>query len=298
MEKIPVFIFHIGNPEYLKIVVEQASKKNEVHLLGDKSNKDACSIWDEAEKYVLEDFRLFEKVFFQMSDYSLEFDLNCFKRFFIMKNYMIANNINNMVFADSDLMIYTDFTEYYATHKCHVALSIPERQDNYRWTAQAHCSFWTLDYLIDFLDYVTETYKTNNDLLKKKYNYHIENNLKGGVCDMTLLYLWSKDKSGVHNIARTMENSVFDHCLGSPDNYYDNEFSYNKLLHAKKVFFKNEIPFFKSNNGDYIEARVIHCQGSAKTLIPFLVNFKFATPKAYLLRYIEIADRLLKRMKK
>ena len=295
MIKTPVFIFHLGNPEYLEQVICQAQKNNEVHLLGDLSNKDICPIWDEAEKYIPADYYEFEKVFEQMSDYSLDFDLNCFKRFFIMREYMKKNNLSQMVFLDSDVLLYINMSEYYDKYKCNTALSIPERQSDFRWTAQAHCSFWTLEYLSDFIDFTMETYSGDKEKLREKYGHHVKNSIKGGVCDMTLLYLWSLTKDGIYNTCKITDDAVFDHCLGSAGNYYDNEYKYIKSLQSKKIVFKQDQPYLLTKSGKQIKANALHCQGAAKALIPFILNFKFRTFPTYMARYTEIAKRLLKK---
>lgn len=297
MNKIPVFVFHKGNPSYLKFVIKQAEKYNEVHLLGDESNQKICKIWDKIENYIGENYLQFKKEFVQMSDYSLEFDLNCYKRFFVMYNYMISKNIDKMVFADSDLLIYTDFSIYFNNKNCSVALSIPYKQDNYRWTAQAQCSLWTRDALKNFLDYLLYTYKENLDKLKEKYNYHLSHNLKGGVCDMTLLYLWSKTYKGeLYNIAPVVDNQIFDHNFGSSGNYYDNEYKFNKILRTKVVIFKSGYPYFINiKEKKLIKANVIHCQGSAKALIISLLKCKYGTLRQYMCRYTEMVHRFIKK---
>lgn len=298
MNKIPVFIFHKGNPEYLKYTIQQAQKYNEVHLLGDISNKDLCDKWSLADNYIPDDYYEFENSFVQMSDYTLEFDLICFKRFFIMRDYMEKKNLSEMVFADSDLLLYINLTDFYERNRCKVSLSIPERQNNFRWTAQAHCSFWTLEYLADFLKFNIEIYKNNTEKLKKKYQYHKEHNIKGGVCDMTLLYLWSQDKEEVFNTSQIYDSSTFDHCLGSAGNYSDNEYRFNRILHLKKIIFSDGQPYFLTVSGERIRANILHCQGSAKALIPNLMCYKYNTFSAYRKRYIEVFKRILNKIRR
>lgn len=299
MNKIPVMVFHQGNPDYLKKTVELAEKNNnEVHLIGDASNKGVSRIWANADEYVPSDYEEFEKAFVQMSDYSLTFDLICFKRFFIMREYMLKNNIDEMVFADSDLLVYTDLSEFYKKHNCKASVSIPARQENYRWTAQAHCSYWTIEYLKSFLEFTLSTYKSNLSILEEKYDYHKANNVKGGVCDMTLLYLWSKDKPDILNTAIASENAVFDHVFARAENYKDSEYRFDKVLQSKKVEFEDKTPYFISEKGERVQALTIHCQGSAKSFIDGLSEYKYGNLSMYFGRYFEAAKRLLKRLGK
>jgi hypothetical protein len=298
MDRTPVFVFHSGNPLYLQYTIKQAEKFNIVHLLGDTSNKNVCEIWCESEKYVPSDYFEFEKSFVQMSDYPLDFDLNCFKRFFIMRDYMEKHNIQQMLFADSDLLLYVDVTEYYEKYKCKASLSIPNRQDNFRWTAQAHCSFWTLEYLTDFLRFTIDFYKNNIEILQDKYNYHITHSIRGGVCDMTLLYLWSCSKESILNICESIDGAVFDHCISDSGNYYDNEYKYNVVLQAKKVVFDEMVPYCEKTDGERTKMYALHCQGSAKALIPHLLDGNMGTLATYKERYEEVAKRLLKKYRR
>ena len=299
MTQIPILVFHLGNPSYLNLMIKQAIKQgNIVHLIGDDSNRDICDNWSSADSYVPLDYFEFEKNFVQMSDYPLAFDLNCFKRFFIMREYMQKKNIDKMIFADSDLMIFTNLSEFYNRNVCGASLSIPKRQNKYRWTAQAHCSFWTIDYLSDFLDFVKNEYVNHIDVLTEKFKYHIKNSIKGGVCDMTLLYLWSEDKKGIYNTAPIQDSKCFDHCIGSADNYLDNEFEYNKILRLKKVGYDNDGPFCKTLQGEKVHMYTLHCQGSAKSLMPYIFDGNINSFRAYSNRYIQGLKRFIVKKRK
>lgn len=294
---IPVFVFHMGNPDYLQLMIKQAEKSgNTVFLLGDESNKHVCQNWYLAADYVPNEFETFLKVFVQLSDYPIDFDINCFKRFFIMKDFMMRNNIEKMFFADSDLLIFTNITEYFINKNYGASLSIPMRQNNFRWTAQGHSSFWTIEYLSDFLAFTIRMYSEKIDLLKEKYIYHIEHSLKGGVCDMTLLYLWSKEKDEIFNSAKIIAGTAFDHCIGSASNYKDDEYKFNKLLQAKIVKYEDDKPYCISN-GQKIYMNTLHCQGSAKALMPYIIDGRLASYECYYMRYKKAFQRIVNRLR-
>lgn len=299
MDRIPVFVFHKGNPDYLKKMVDFAViSNNEIHLVGNDENKNVSAIWANADDYLSDSFYEFEKAFIQLSDYSYDFDMMCFKRFYIMLEYMKKNKLDEMIFADSDMLIFTDLTEFFRKNKCKVSLSIPKRQENFRWAAQASCSYWTIEYLEDFLLFVIDMYKNHIDVLKEKYAYHIANAAKGGVCDMTLLYLWSREKEGVLNTAMDVDGVVLDHVVGRSDNYLDNEYAFHKILKVKKVKFKNKKPYFIRDDGTEIMAATIHCQGSTKSLIDELINYRFASFRMLFDRYTQGAKRMISKLGK
>lgn len=298
MNQIPIFVFHVGNPSYLNLMIMQAQKsENVVHLLGDDSNKGICDNWASVEDYVPKDYLYFEKIFVQMSDYPLAFDLNCFKRFFVMREYMQRNSIKKMIFADSDLMIFSNLSDFYHKNICGASLSIPKRQDNYRWTAQAHSSFWTIEHLSDFLDFVQCEYVNHIDVLTEKYKYHLKNSVKGGVCDMTLLYLWSLNKDDILNTAIVNNGMTFDHCIGEASNYLDNEFKYNRILRIKAVGFDDVGVYCTTINGQRVHMHTLHCQGAAKPMMAHIYNKNLNTFGAYKDRYLEGFNRIARKQK-
>jgi len=138
-------------------------------------------------------------------------------------------------------------------------------------------------------------YSHHKERLKEKHRYHLANSIKGGVCDMTLLYLWSKGKENVFNTCKANDGEAFDHCIGQSSNYYDNEYKYNSILHVKKVKFLNGVPYCFTEKGDKVRMLVLHCQGSTKTVMNDLTDGKAYRVSTYFRRYIDIIRRLLKR---
>ena len=174
-----------------------------------------------------------------MSSNRYEFELICFKRYFILKKIMEEIKEENAIMLDSDILTYInfsncDFTKYYC------GLSINMKQNDYRWSVSPHCSFWSMEAINDFTKYCIDTYSNNIEILNNKYNYHKERSIKGGICDMTLLYLWSKNKKNIFNICVNRNNETFDHCLSSSENYFKNEYQLNRILGIKKVIIIRE----------------------------------------------------------
>ena len=77
-------------------------------------------------------------------------------------------------------------------------------------------------------------------LLLKKWNYQREHNLAGGVCDMTLVYLWSKDNDRVLNSARIFDGGTIDQNLCDRVNFSENEYRYNSFAGIKKYVIRKD----------------------------------------------------------
>ncbi len=292
MDSVPIIICHEGRQPYLRVCIEQAKKfNNTVILVGDESNKDMNSdYWYHAADLETDEWREFEGVFCNMSTNPAKFELLCFKRFFMMHSLMERDIIHECVHIDSDVLCYFDFSKYQGGQKVLATLGIPRKQDRYRWGASAMTSYWTKEGIASFCDFVISTYKNNRALLIEKWNYQQVHNLPGGICDMTLLYLWSK-QCGETKITNTMKEftvesgmAVIDNNINSTESYTDDRYAYHALFNMKKVTFRDGIPYLHRSDGTKIQTLVLHFQGGAKRYMRFYANeCRFERPLYYFL---------------
>lgn len=276
MEKgiIPVLFIHTGNQDYLQYTVAQAEKTNSnVFLLGDESNQKTAQKWVCMEEYFTERYVRFTENYVHMSSNPYVFELNCFRRFFVSYEFAIRNNIREFMMLDSDLLAFVNFSDI-DFQGCDAAFSMPYDQSNYIWTASPHCSYWTIDALDDFLNYLTYAYNEGISQLEEKWKYNHDNHMPGGICDMTLLYLWAQSDSGFHiyNTAQIRNNAVFDHFLSVSEGYRQGDFQRNRYCEMKKLKFEQGIPYFLYKDGQWIRTYTIHAQGRSKLYIPTLYN--------------------------
>tara|TARA_Y100000816_G_C26070778_1_gene563199 strand:- start:976 stop:1527 length:552 start_codon:yes stop_codon:yes gene_type:complete len=125
---------------------------------------------------------------------------------FFMDNSILLNvNVNELDF-DWDKVYYC----------------IPDNSKKpYRWSASLHCAVVNLEFLSNFVSMCLEYYQDENkmSILREKYDYHTSKGQPGGICDMTLLYLYSKDNEVVNLL-----DYGFDHTITSDEssksNYY------------------------------------------------------------------------------
>lgn len=263
--KVPVVIYHCGQAEYLKTALKSAADFNEnVVLLGNDANRDYCRNWVNVHALDHTRYEKFKKAYKLMASYDPAFDLIMFEKYFVFSEWMKKNKVKKAFLLDSDLLTYCDFDQFDFVNTAYAALSIPKIQEPYIWAASPHVSFWTMDAIDDFCDFVVDMYENHLEKLEEKYAYHLEKKVPGGVCDMTLLYLWSVNKENVYNTAVWNQNGVFEHCMGISKNYVDGDFLMNKFTGVKMLEYKSGVPYLKASNGLYIRAWVLHFQGLAK----------------------------------
>ena len=273
-EDIPVIIFHQGCPKHLPYSVRSAERYNRrVILLGDEANKHVAQEWYDSSRLNLDRYNEFEKVFVNYSTYTDFFALICFKRYFLYYELMKEMGFERIMVAESDLYNCADYSSIPSLRNAYAMVSTTEGQDkNYGWSSCCHCSYWTMEALDDFLSFCRNTFENNRALLEEKWNYHKEHSLAGGVCDMTLVYLWMKDKPEVINSALVFDGGTIDQNLCDRANYTEEEYKYNSFAKIKKYVFKKDEegvrrPYLTAGDGKLVKVYAIHCSGRGKTAI-------------------------------
>lgn len=301
---LPIFIHHelnekpqtggSGNQAYVKTCISQARKFNpEVILFGDESNKTYCEKWVDASKFSNSKWKEFLSVFENFSTYPDAWAKGIFKRFFIFEEYMKSNKIEKCVILDSDVLVWCDFEKLSLIENADVALEINEDQrlknlpfeNQYRWGACCGVSTMTLEALSNFTEFCIETYRSHKSKLLEKWNIHLEYHLSGGICEMSLLYLWVKECSSTYNIVNLgiIHDSVLPVVVtnGTEIQYQVNRkikvMNRQELGDCLYVEFKEGMPYvYDLVENIYIKALSLHFGGKSKI---FMDNF--AKQKTY-----------------
>jgi len=276
--KYPVAIVHKGSQEYLKWSLMQAKNfANQVVLIGDESNRRFNHIADHQDLRQLKSSYAdeFRKLYSHMSDNSYNFEFFCFERWFILYEYMIRNEIDVIVHLDSDVLLYnTSELEFrHNIDETICAYHIPDQSyQDMKWFASGHCSFWTRDGLGRFCLFILEKYRHHLAELKKKWDWHQDTKMEGGICDMTLLYLFYKENHKIiQNNAKSDKGFTYDMNINTADNFYSNEYETKRtwlLNHNKKIFFPDHLPYcLNIMEGAPVQFLCLHCQGRTKLLM-------------------------------
>lgn len=262
---IPVILIHKGYQDYLGCAIGQALKNNPVHLIGDTSPpivhdnfkfehlKEYCEGCDE-----------FMSIYEHLNTSPFGYEIFCYLRWFILKNYMEKHNLDNVFYIDSDVLLFVNVTEKWK-HFDQYVLTLAHR-------CAAITSFVTLEGVTSFCDLLTETYSNKNSYNYKKiashYNIRKEFGLDGGVCDMTLLEFFHScsDCGGgpgkVGEMMQIINDSTYDHNINVPDQGFS-------FKNGKKDFeIKEGVPYvFNNRLNKEIKFNSLHFQGVAKALM-------------------------------
>lgn len=208
---IPVLVHHELNQknqtggasgqQYVRTCIVQAKRYNEkVVLFGDESNRDWCDEWYDVSDFKYQRWEDFLRVFENYSDYPDAWAKGIFKRFFVFEDYLKRNGLTECVILDSDVLTYINFSNWDELKGIDAAIEIALNQrierlpyDNgLKWRACVGIGYMKLSVLSEFIDFCIETYANNKQLLMEKWEVHQEYSLSGGLCEMSLLYLWQK----------------------------------------------------------------------------------------------------------
>jgi len=241
---IPVVFIHKGDHDYLTVAIEQANQRNEVVLLHEPKG-----LWG---------------LDYEHMNFTTEQSIRRnIERWFSLLDWMESNDREEAFYCDSDVMVYCDVTEVVGSwSSCVVSVQIPYQQWAYRWSASAHCSYWTHDALAEFCLFITNTYRGDKLRLREKWQWHRETGTPGGICDMTLLFLWLEQRGmeGVVNNAQVIGDATFDHNINVPENYYPDEY---QMEGARKTVILNPSGYVGWNDrlGQAVKFNALHFQG-------------------------------------
>jgi hypothetical protein len=246
---IPVVFIHFGEIQNYLIdsITQAASFNNKVYLLTDNTSV-ICKAEIIDSKQINSDEILFKSFYKHMSSNTYLFDYICIYRWFLLKNFMNTKQIEKVLYLDSDVFLYTHTSSIMTNYDdFEFAYCVPKNQDNYFWAGSACCSIWSKNSLNLFCENITSYYTSNKiEILCEKWKYHSDNSILGGICDMTFLYFFSKEK-GFFNLGNVHNNHSFDFNNASPTNVVSNEYRLHQgnlfQIPTKDISFKNGMPF-------------------------------------------------------
>jgi len=290
MNKEPKIVFiHKGDSWFLPYAINQAAAFNpeNVILLTDTPKKNNAYGVKQIPFNLSDSEAItqFKKHYQHMSTNSAKFEIFCWVRWFHLLDLMKQENLKSVFYLDTDVLLYASahemFNHYSESHDLWCGFSIPEHsEESMDWTASAHTSFWTLESLESFCQFITQSFSDPNLLEKyqQKWSWHQENKSPGGICDMTTLFLfWKKHAAKINNFAKSQHQGVIDHNVNLSLNYSADEY----LLHRKikAITIENNLcSFRKKSTNSPIRTFSAHFQGGAKKYMPLF----YRGPRFYL----------------
>jgi hypothetical protein len=245
--KLPVIFIHQGDSEHIEYILKQAKKYNpasDIFLIGDETNNHYEEvIHDDISKYFKE-AEEFSEFYVHLSPYPYEFELICFNRWFILKEFLETHNINRCVYSDSDVLIYCNVTEEWKNKFffCDFTLS------------QHTCGHFTfinsLNILKDFCNFLMNLYrnKEKTPLFSEFINKIQPQNPGASLCDMSILNLYRNIKPDrIGETSVIINGSIYDHNINKDDGFETEE-------GKKKIYWIDNEPYGKDlKSGEMIK---------------------------------------------
>lgn len=249
---------HQNDSFYLPFSLVQAKESNpksNIFLIGDNSNNYYKFVKHDNTNNYFNQALHFAKTYKHMSPNNFCFELFCFQRWFILKDFMVRNNIQKCVYLDSDVMVYTNLTEEQKKFS-HFDFAISSKVGN------PNCSFINnIEVLENYCNFLIKLY-TNSELFKLLELQLEKKSLKGlkeGISDMTGFEEYFKTKSSnFGTLQHVINDSTYDRNIRRSHGFeMDDE--------IKKIYWVNNQPFCKQlDSGKLIKFNSLHFQGSAK----------------------------------
>lgn len=231
-------------------------------------------------------FRKFKNNYVHLSTNDASFELICFRRYFLLEEHLIKTpEINRFVLLDSDILVYNGISEHIASiveDDKFAGCYIQERLES-ECQISPHVSYWTREGLFEFASFLITAYTCPEMMgrLKTINNKFQADRKRGGISDMTLLYLWATQTKSLKSLNRQHKGNTIDHNISIPHNFHTNEYSAKGEF--KLVRIRDGKPcFIQRLDNKYVFALALHFQGKAKGLMPLLqrkryVIFQFAS---------------------
>lgn len=287
--QIPIVLFHKSEKYYVSCALRAAKAQNkDVTIITDVTPKmytDYAKVEDFSD-YKSQNAEQFATIYQHFSTNPHYFEFTAIEKYFFLLEHMKKHQLEKMLYIDSDLLLYGNMTEiiskYYDSFDVCSCISEQNYEDFY-WTASGHLSLWTYQALEEFCKFILKAYTEDNQVenLKRKWQFHIDNKLSGGICDMTLVYLFLKEtKLKTGNFLNVVENTFsFDNAMkgniGEFQDEYKMEYSFLLGDIIKKIRFKDGYPYaYNKILQKNILLYCLHCQAEAKRLMPMLVKDK------------------------
>jgi len=279
---IPVIFFHYGNPAYLKYALKQARHYNPdspIYLLGDKKNNKYPFVTHVSANSLEAATQQFRGIYKHRSNNSEQYELICFLRWFYIRAFCEANNIEAFIYLDSDVLCYQNFSEL-------SPLPGDTRMANTGDDTgmPAFTYFRNLQVINDFCDHLVHYYSDPDAIatLDRLYQPFIDDpQMMGGISDMALFHLYFHDyPEGTLKIDLIGDDMAVDTNINVSTGY-------EMENGIKKIYWQDNLPYGKNiASGKFIRFVTLHYQGRAKDAMR-----QYYTAGGYrLAKYLETKD--------
>lgn len=261
--KLALVFIHCGHSDYLEHSLRQARTTNpfaKICLIGDSSNNRYPFVEHVPMANHFESAERFSRVYRHYNSNGYNYELFNFQRWFILNDFLKANQISKCVYLDSDVMVYADLSAEFRKF---------EWFDFTLASMICGCTFFLNrpDALDEFCRFVTDVYSGKDryhlDKLVAHYTCLKRNRFGGGVCDMTAFELYHlRHYDTIGEVTHIIEGSAYDPSLNDP---HPGVLMENGI---KKLFWRENKPYgVHARTGTEIRFNTLHFQGELKRLM-------------------------------
>ena len=186
-----ILFFHKSNSSYLPFTLSQVAESNsnsDVVLIGDISNNCYDFITHAQVSDYSDSANEFEKIYEHKSLAPYQFELICFLRWFVFKDYVYKNDIDgDFVCLDSDVLVYQNIERIKPILDGYDLTIRGQGGAGFQW-------FRSKEVLNDFCDFIVKQYTEPNliNRLDLCWFEHQKRNY-GGICDMYMFNFYIEE---------------------------------------------------------------------------------------------------------
>jgi hypothetical protein len=263
-QPLTILYFNEGNAFYLKYSIAQTVERcpsARVILLGDESN----SRYSFVEHHRIRDYsqsaEQFAGIYEHLSTNDREFDLACFRTWFVFSEFVRREKIRGpVVCLDHDILLYEDLAPL-LDGSFDVATT--------KLVGNQYTVFARAELLLSFTEFIAIQYSSQDGLKRLRTIYRTGISpvpLPGGwICDMTLLGLFVLpfvEQGRYRDLGVEWEGGVFDYAFHQAEGY-----AFNRYKSIKKIWIRKGIAWGK-RDGQWVRFRGLHFQVGTKVFLP------------------------------
>ncbi|WP_414584591.1 hypothetical protein [Scytonema sp. PCC 10023] len=290
---VPIVLIHRTDSDYLLYSLSQAKKVNpqsNIHLIGDPSNSHYAFVKHYNILDYFQEAQEFSEYYQHLNTNPYEYEIFCFQRWLVLKNFMLINKIEKCFYMDSDVMLYADMTlEEKRFSRFDFTLSYPPQADS----PSPHCSFINnINALNDFCDFLKEIYLNDSllNIMKLQFDRCAGH---GGACDMTAFREYqNRGRSKIGNTSIILNDSIYDHNI-------NDSHGFEMCNGIKNINLRNGKPFCRySDCNKEIKFKILHFQGGAKKFMRYYCTARKAIIADYFRKLRGKVYRLIVKLEK
>lgn len=258
---LPIVLIHKGNSFYLPYSLLQAKHFNpesKVFLIGDQDNQHYQSFF--IEHINISEFfgeaRNFEEYYQHKSTNNYYYELFCFQRWFILKEFMYRYNFDFCFYIDSDLLLFSNLSQEYQSRLKNLDLALSRGQAlTGIEKLSGHNSYLTKKAVNQLCKFLVDFFKEI-----EKYDLRKDSALN----DMTILKRFSEDKES--DLRMSILSEV--HAGSKYDNNINASEGFKVEDGVKKVLWDKKAPYcIQISPEAKIYFKSLHFQGGSKKII-------------------------------